>query len=174
MQNDAGESHYIANNWPETLGDSPDIRAYGSSDDWPHFAWQPLIKSFISAYKGNGQFAPVDGASATGAMWYRTVLKTASCTKPSGWESALDSVNYAIVFNGDVSGKTIKVTSNGQVLSEVAAKPGLNYAAVEGMRLGGQKVEIVKNGQVISTAVSTADVDNNSGCYFNYKVVGFN
>ena len=107
-------------------------------------------------------------------MWYRTVLKNASCNKPSAWESALDSVNYAIVFNGDVSGKKIRVTSNGQILSEVDARPGLNYAAVEGMRLGKQKVEVVKNGAVILTAASTADVDNNSDCYFNYKVVGFN
>ncbi|OAR01560.1 hypothetical protein LLEC1_04683 [Akanthomyces lecanii] len=171
--NDAGESHYIGNNWPETLGGNPEILAYSSNEVWPHTAWQPLIQSFITAYKGNGRFAPVNGASASGAMWYRTVLTTASCNKPSAWQSARDSVNYAIVFGDDVSNTKIRVTTNGYVLSEVAAEPGLNYAAVDGMRLGAQKVEVVKNGVVTLKATSTANVDNNSDCYFNYKVVGF-
>ncbi len=106
-------------------------------------------------------------------MWYRTVLTTANCNKPSAWQSARDSVNYAIIFGDDVSNTKIRVTTNGHVLSEVAAKPGLNYAAVDGMRLGAQKVEVVKNGAVTLKATSTANVDNNSDCYFNYKVVGF-
>ncbi|KUM55726.1 hypothetical protein ACN42_g11512 [Penicillium freii] len=47
--NDAGESHYIGNVWND--GYDPAILAYANNDEWPHYAWQPLVTSFINAYK---------------------------------------------------------------------------------------------------------------------------
>ena len=136
------------------------------------------MTSFITAFKNGGSastMAPAPGTSGPiGAMWYRPVLKSCPGDKPQNWESALDSVNYAVVMPAGSSG-TIRVTSNGQVLSQDPVVPGLNYAAVESMQLGAQSVELLDpNGSVVMIANSQYDVQNeyNGTCNFNYYVVG--
>ncbi|KND86300.1 Mutanase [Tolypocladium ophioglossoides CBS 100239] len=170
--NDAGESHYIGNNWKEGLTD--DVWAYSNPTDWAHHAWQPLINSFTSAFKGNGSMVPPGGSRAVGAMWYRPVLKSASCQKPDNWQSALDAVNYAVIVAKNVTSPRIRVTTgNGKVLSDTPAKVGLNYAAVLGVQSGPQKVELLSGNVTMMTATSIADITaDSSDCVFNYKVVG--
>ncbi|CAH0019622.1 unnamed protein product [Clonostachys rhizophaga] len=172
--NDAGESHYIGNNWPEGL--TEEILAYSNTDVWPHYDWQPLIASFISAYKAGRDasgMTPPAGSEAVGAMWYRPILKDASCQKPDNWQSAIDAVNYGIVVGADASGLTIRVTSGGEVIRETTAQPGLNYGSATGVKPGKQSVELVKDGNSILTAVSSVDVvETNQDCFFNFHIVG--
>ncbi|KAF4459386.1 glucan endo- -alpha-glucosidase agn1 [Fusarium albosuccineum] len=172
--NDAGESHYIGNNWAEGL--SKEILDYSDTDHWPHFGWQPLIASFIAAYKDGkdaASMAPPNGVQAVGALWYRPIFKTASCQKPGNWQSAIDAVNYAIVIGSDASDLQIRVTSGGQVIGESPAHAGLNYASVPGIRAGPQKVEVVRGSSVVMTAASVVDVaETNADCFFNFHVVG--
>lgn len=117
--NDAGESHYIGSLHAE--GIPPEQLAYANSTDWPHEAWQPVISSFIAAYKSGGSsslMAPPAGSAAVGAMWYRSILKDAVCAndplrRPTGWQAAQDAVNYAIVLPADASGLSIRISSDG-------------------------------------------------------------
>lgn len=116
---------------------------------------------------------PPGGSEAVGAMWYRPILKDASCQKPDNWQSAIDAVNYGIVVGADASGLSIRVTSGGEVIRETAAQPGLNYGSATGVKVGKQSVELVKDGNSILTAVSSVDVvETNQDCFFNFHVVG--
>lgn len=107
-----------------------------------------------------------------GALWYRGMLKTCSENPPDNVESAVDSVNYAIVLPSSSEGMSIRVSSGGNALSETPAQPGLNYAAVEGMATGEQKVELLdSSGSVTLSATSSKDVTNDDHCNFNFNVV---
>lgn len=174
-QNDAGESHYIGNNWPEGLTD--EILAYSNNEEWPHDGWQPLIESFIRAYKAGddaGSMTPPSGSEAAGAMWYRPIPKDAPCNKPGNWQSALDVVNYAVVISPEIAGSvSIRITSGGEVIRETAGIPGLNYGSAAGLNLGSQLIELVRDGAVIMSGASVKDiVGDDPACIFNYQVVG--
>ena len=117
------------------------------------------------------------GSQAVGAMWYRTILKDATCAndqpKPTGWQAAQDAVNYAVVLPSGGGGMSIRTTSGGNVLQTVAGQGGLNYGSVGGMATGAQKVEMVDgSGNVVLSAESVKDVtaDTDGICNFNYQV----
>ncbi|KAI1157890.1 glycoside hydrolase family 71 protein [Nemania serpens] len=178
--NDAGESHYIGNIWNESLGGAPDILAYANTATFPHAAWQPLITSFIAAFKARVSSAQMKppAAKPIGAMWYRPNLK--SCANvgggpPANAASALDAVNYAVVMPQGTTGATIVVTSGSQTFGAVPLVAGLNYGSVIGMLTGAQSARVVVNGQTSVQARSLVDVQANPAtCNFNYFVVGFN
>lgn len=132
--NDAGESHYIGPLHSE--GIPPEQLAYSNETSWPHKGWQPVISSFIAAYKAGAtsasEMVPPTGSTAVGAMWYRSILKDAVCAndplgKPSGWEAGEDAVNYAVVLPAGTSGSSIRTSSDGKQLQTVGAVGGLNY-----------------------------------------------
>lgn len=176
MQNDSGESHYIGNVWPE----GSDF-AYASPS---HAGWQPLITSFIAAYKAGGDAStmiPPSGSEGIGAMWYHPYLKTATCASdplgpPGGVGAAQDAVNFAVVLPAGSSGMSIRVTSGGVVLQTIPVSAGLNYDSVPNIQLGAQLIELVdSSGSVILTASGTVDVaadETDGDCSFNYEVVG--
>ncbi|KAK2755570.1 hypothetical protein FQN54_006510 [Arachnomyces sp. PD_36] len=172
--NDGGESHYISNLWEEAYTTVPEILEYANTDEWPHDGWQPLISSFITAFKagkGADEMEP-PGDEPIGAMWYRGMLKTCSENPPGNVESAIDSVNYAIVLPPASEGMSIRVSSGGNTLGETPAQPGLNYAAVAGMTTGEQKVELLdSSGSATLSATSGKDVTNDDHCNFNFNVV---
>ncbi|KAJ5570229.1 uncharacterized protein N7459_009659 [Penicillium hispanicum] len=173
--NDGGESHYIGNLWEEGYTSSPEILEYANTQDWPHYDWQPLVTSFIKAFKagkGAGQMSP-PSSDPIGAMWYRGMLKSCSQNVPKNTEAALDTVNYAIVVPSSSQGMKVRVSSGNTTLSVTSAKPGLNYAAVDGMVVGQQKVELLSSsGAVVMSATSRSDVTNSDKCNFNFNVVG--
>jgi glucan endo-1,3-alpha-glucosidase len=82
------------------------------------------------------------------------------------------TMNYAIVVPAASTGLRIRVSSGGNVLSTVDARPGLNYAAVPGMVVGAQKVEVLSENETVLCATSTLDVTDASKCNFNFNVVG--
>ncbi|KAL1649606.1 hypothetical protein SLS58_001663 [Diplodia intermedia] len=177
--NDAGESHYIGNVWPESISTSDATQKY--VDKFDHSGWQDIISPFIAAYKNNAKTAadivPANG-NFTGAMWYRPLLKDASCSgdylgKPVGWENAQDTVNFAIMLPADTEGVKINVYSNDQLLKSFDGKAGLNAQAVLGMTTGKQRVELVgADGSVIGAGLSQEDVAADADfCNFNYHVV---
>ncbi|KAF9883043.1 hypothetical protein FE257_004297 [Aspergillus nanangensis] len=171
--NDGGESHYIGNLWEEGYDTAPEILEYANMADWPHDAWQPLITSFIAAYRDGktaDQMAPPSG-DPIGAMWYRGMLKSCSDNPPNNADSAIDTVNYAIVIPADSTGLKIQVSSGGTVLTTADAHAGLNYAAVPGMVVGPQKVELLNGDGTVLTANSVLDVTAASKCNFNFNVV---
>ncbi|KAI0912838.1 glycoside hydrolase family 71 protein [Ustulina deusta] len=180
--NDAGESHYIGPSWPETV--TEEILQYGDTDANPHTGWQPLISSFIEAFKGGASdtssMVPSNGASFAGAMWYRGVLK--SCVNnggdgtPRGNGGARDTVVYAIVLPVGSQGFRVRVSSGGQVLATQSVTSGLSYNSIEGLKTGAQLLELLDgSGNVVAKASSKIDVSDqptNGFCNFNYYVAG--
>ncbi|KAI0198279.1 glycoside hydrolase [Astrocystis sublimbata] len=180
--NDAGESHYIGQSWPETVGD--DILQYGDTDENPHDAWQPLITSFISAFKAGASdtsaMKPANGASFAGAVWYRGVVK--SCLNnggdgsPRGNGAARDTVVYAVVLPDDAQGFQARVTSGGEVIATQPLVAGLNYNSIEGLKTGAQLLELLDgDGNVVAMAAGKKDVEDQPSdgfCNFNYYVAG--
>lgn len=179
--NDAGESHYIGNLWPEGIPASQ--LAYGNSGTYTHVGWQPLVQSFISAYKAGvsaASMVPPAGKQAVGAMWYRGIMTSASCAsdpqgKPPGWQAARDAVNYAIVLPASASGMKVRLSSGGKTLTTVSAVPGLNYGSIPYMTVGAQKIELLNSaGVTVMNASSVVDVAAQSTgvCNYNYLVAG--
>ncbi|KAI1205573.1 glycoside hydrolase [Annulohypoxylon truncatum] len=173
--NDAGESHYIGPCWADGL--TAEILQYGNSDTIPHGGWQPLIASFIDAFKAGAtsvdSMTPRSGNFA-GTMWYRGILTTCNGYALRGSGAAVDAVNYAVVLPKGSSGIGIRVTSGGQVLATQAVSAGLNYNSIVGLKTGAQKNELVDgSGQVVASASSKVDVSDSPTdgfCNHNYYV----
>ncbi|GAP84347.2 putative glucan endo- -alpha-glucosidase agn1 protein [Rosellinia necatrix] len=180
--NDAGESHYIGPSWPETV--TPEILQYGDTDENSHTGWQPLISSFINAFKGGASdtsaMVPANGASFAGALWHRGVLK--SCLNnggdgtPRGSGGARDTAVYAVVLPAGSQNFKVRVSSGGQVLATQSVAAGLSYNSIEGLRTGAQVLELLNgDGNVVAKATSKTDVSDqpkNGFCNFNYYVAG--
>ncbi|KAI0169889.1 glycoside hydrolase family 71 protein [Hypoxylon sp. FL1284] len=175
--NDAGESHYVGPCWAEGLTD--EILQYGNSDTMPHSGWQPLLRSFVDAFKAGSDassMTPRDGKFA-GAMWYRGVLTSCGGDKPRGAGAARDAVNYAVVLPDGSTDFKVRVSSGGSVLAtQPVAGPGLSYNSVPGLRAGPQKIELLDaQGNVVASADGKQDVgtDPTDGfCNYNYYVSG--
>lgn len=120
--NDGPESHNIGNLWPEQNSDAQPAYYMESHD-----AWQPLITSFINAWKDDGfvsSMAPPSGTEGAGTMWYRSLPMDAKCSlddgvingsmsklfweKPFGFDSGGDTVNWAIVIPSQNAWRLIK------------------------------------------------------------------
>ena len=123
--------------------------------------------------------APPSGATAVGAMWYKTILQSATCsgaTQPDGWSTGTDSLTWAIVLPSGSSGMTVRLTSNGAVISTVNVNPGLNFGSPTGVQAGAQMLELLNPaGSVVMTA--TGGLCVSSGCpdgmyNMNYQVIG--
>ena len=181
--NDAGESHYMGNVWPNSIGGSP-CHAY--IDDFPHAAWQILYRSFIRAFKAGAQHVremrPVHG-TFEGVFWYHPQLAGVSCadklSAPSGREFVEDVVNVAIVV-GDECEDTWATVFSGPDAEQIAScrlKPGLNAFKAPGMRVGEQRVEIHRQrgetSACLATGIGNVKVSAEPEVWnFNYAVVG--
>lgn len=187
--NDGPESHYIGNLWLEQNNDTQPL-LYANSDS-PHTAWQPLIMSFIAAFKASrppSLMVPPNGATAVGAMWYNSILSTSVCeneayggyyAKPKGFETIKDELNFAVVLQAGLTGVTMRATSNGRVLSQILeVNPGgMTYGSFNGISAGFQKMELVaSDGSVLMTAAGGRCISNECpDCIYNLNpvVVGF-
>jgi len=184
MENDGPESHYIGNLWLEQNNDTQPLK-YANSQ-WSHTGWQPLITSFIGALKAGlsaSEMIPPPGKIAVGAIWYKTILSTSNCPnegsnkyteKPEGWETASDSLNWAVVLPNDPRGMQIRTITNGR-MDYIPGRPGLNYGTVP-IEAGFQRLELLDQaGNVLLAASGGRCVS--SGCpdciyNMNYQVVG--
>ncbi|KAJ5639586.1 uncharacterized protein N7484_007448 [Penicillium longicatenatum] len=174
--NDAGESHYVGDFWQEQIAGS-NIGDY--ADGFDHKGWLQIITPFIKAYKAGAtstsQISPPN-TSPVGALWYRTVLTSASCSSSiSNYRSALDTMNFAVILPS--AGYTINVYSNGKMIGTFAGQKGLNYNSVIGLAVGsGQMIEVLDNSNaVVASATGTKSVlaqSSNAICNWNYEVVG--
>lgn len=174
-QNDGCESHDVGNLWTGSYDTAQDILAYANDAQWPHKAWQPLITSFISAFKDGKSAGEMTSPSGDpiGSLWYRGMLKDACTNAPQNVQSAVDTVNCAVVLPSGVGMKP-RVSIDGNVLTTVDATPGLNYAAVPGLAMGTPKLEVLSSdGSVGWAAVGNRAVDDGTvECNFNLNVAG--
>jgi glucan endo-1,3-alpha-glucosidase len=177
--NDAGESHYVGNFWPEQIAGTNEG---DYADGYDHTGWQQVIKPFITAYKNGatdvGQIESESGAPE-GAMWYRTLLTSASCASTiTNYEQAEDAVNFAVILPAADAAYTIEVYSNDALIGSFSGVEGLNYESVPGLQAGaGQSIRVLDaGGNVVAAANGTKDVLDESAdasmCNWNYEVVG--
>jgi glucan endo-1,3-alpha-glucosidase len=189
--NDGPEGHNIGNLWPEQNTDSQP--ALYMRD---HSAWQPLIHSFITAWKqgaGVGSMVPPSGGIGAGAMWYRSLPADAHCInddgivdsaqqffqRPYGWDSISNNINWAIVVPGSVAGSLLKVYSNGQLMHTSTVTTGFNYGSIVGRNPGTQYIQLVNTaGSVLMTASGGECVFPPGQCLgliynMNYNVMPF-
>lgn len=163
---------------------TPEILQYGDTDENPHTGWQPLISSFIDAFKAGASdtsaMVPTNGGSFAGALWHRGVVK--SCLNnggdgtPRGSGGASDTVVYAVVLPANSQGFQVRVTSGGDVIATQSVSAGLSYNSIQGLKTGAQLLELLDgSGNVVAKANSKKDVSDqptNGFCNFNYYVAG--
>jgi glucan endo-1,3-alpha-glucosidase len=174
--NDAGESHYVGDFWPEQIAGST-IGDYANGFD--HKGWLEVITPFIKAYKvGATSISDIatPSGSPVGAFWYRTLLTSASCSSSiANYQSARDTVNFAVILPS--TGYTIELYSNNNLIGSFAGQKGLNYNSVLGLAAGGgQMIQIVDGANnVVASATGTKNVltqSPNATSNWNYEVVG--
>lgn len=164
MQNDGPESHYIGTLWTEANTD-PQPEIYATELHASHVGWQPLIASFNTAFKAGvlaTGMTPPGGASAVGAIWYKTILQSAVCSnegsnlytqKPNGFNQGTDSLSWAIVLPPSTAGWSAVAYSDNAQIGQWSLSGGLNYGAGSGLRAGLQRLEIRDaSGKVIKVA----------------------
>ncbi|KAJ1331844.1 glucan endo-1,3-alpha-glucosidase [Microdochium nivale] len=181
--NDAGESHYVGPLHPEGL--PGDILAYANQEEHPHDGWAPVLQSFTAAWKSGAASAaemrpPSGRGPVAGSMWHREFLTSSVCAgtdgKPGGAGAAVDSVNWAVVLDGEAEGEYfVQVWSGGEMIARDLLMPGLNYKAVGGVKLGEQVVEVVDAAgqKVIRGGESTKGISADpagSVCTYNVQV----
>lgn len=165
--NDGPEGHYIGNLWLEQNNDTAPMR-YANQIQFPHHPWQALLTSFLVTYKNGGKaidMAPVDGSSlAVGAIWYKTILTSSTCpgapnanlynaTRPDGFDTATDTLSYAVVISPEAPSYTLRAISNGKITIISNLHQGLNYGSVD-VQAGYQRMELVDSGNNIVLAAT--------------------
>jgi glucan endo-1,3-alpha-glucosidase len=177
--NDGGESSYIGNVWPETIGAA--CLAY--TDNFDHSGWQALLTPFIIAYKTGAEdvsaVVPLNGAEAAGVFWYRSILTTATCAsdpigKPNNWSSAEDVVNVAVLLSPTAVDAKINVYSGGTLIGSRTGVKGLNAWSISGLRVGSVSVVVMpETGSTpLLSGIGSLNVAADAAvCNYNYQVM---
>lgn len=178
--NDAGESSYIGNIWPDAIVGSA-CHAY--TDNFDHSGWQVLLTPFIAAYKAGARdtsaVVPLNGAKAAGVFWYRTILTTATCAsdpigKPSNWSSAEDVVNVAVLLSSTAVGAKVNVYSGGVLIGSRTGTKGLNAWSIPCLKIGSVSVEVMLNdgsAALVSGNGKMSVAADAAVCNYNYQVM---
>jgi glucan endo-1,3-alpha-glucosidase len=148
---------------------------YATQEKAPHNGLRPLFTSFIHAYKSS--LTSDDMVPATdvpeGAIWYKTLLSTSSCTassdfysgKPAGWDAAADQLNYAILVPYGGSGTVIGCNGALQPL-----QAGLNFGSFA-VGTGKQSLKVL-DGNGVAVAYADGKYCVSSACpegFYNYN-----
>ncbi|RAK77969.1 uncharacterized protein BO72DRAFT_376165 [Aspergillus fijiensis CBS 313.89] len=193
--NDGPEGHYIGNLWPEQNTDAaPNNYA---NDIWPHYALQPIIQSFATAFRasaGPADMRPQNGKDAVGAIWYHTLAFDDTCPfegigeytfwdKPAGYETFSLTTHWAVVLDDSVGGYApsdleliITTAADDQVVvTDLSA--GLNFAQGPNIN-GGYSVSMIlapKSGTTVLYSASGGKCPASScaeGFYnLNYQIL---
>lgn len=186
--NDGPEAHYIGNLWVEQNNDSQPW-AYANQELWPHQGWQPLVSSFIDAFKNNilpGAMEPQSDEVAVGAAWYHTIQPyTVICPydgaglyydKPSGFSNGSNSLYYMVVADtGIASGWKIHITT-GTTTKTVSLNGGINFGYSDGdVAVGAQLIQVTDASGAVKYS-ATGGMCVSSGCpnliyNMNYQVL---
>jgi glucan endo-1,3-alpha-glucosidase len=178
--NDAGESHYMGNSWPEPI-DGTNIGAY--TTDYPHTAYKEILPAFIKAYKAGATTTdtmyPTNSADAQGAFWHHTLLTTSDCSadsigEPQGLDTVEDKVTVVVLVASGKTNLSVDISVAGASVGTQALVPGYNQYSVDGLKVGSVSVTVtddsgatVVSGTGTLPVVATADI-----CNYNFQVVG--
>jgi len=177
--NDAGESHYMGNSWPEPIEGTP-IPGYTS--DYDHTAYSQILPSFLTAWKSGAtdtsSMYPTNGAEVQGTFWHHTLLAAGTCPDdslgpPQGVDTVEDKVTAVILVAKGNTGFTAVITSGSTQLGTQGLTEGYNGFSFEGLTTGTVVVSVkdstgntVVQGTGPIAVVSTAEL-----CNYNFQVV---
>jgi glucan endo-1,3-alpha-glucosidase len=179
--NDAGESHYMGNSWPEPITGTG-IEAY--TQDYDHTGFQQVIPAFIQAYKSGATMTntmyPTNGKNAQGVFWHHTLLVAGDCSsdslgEPQGVSTAEDKVTVVVLVASGITTYSVSITSGGTSLGSSALVPGYNQYSVKELTTGTVVVTVTdtsSNSKVVSGTGPLPVVDSADLCNFNFQVVG--
>ncbi|KAL1980826.1 hypothetical protein VTN96DRAFT_3521 [Rasamsonia emersonii] len=178
--NDAGESHYMGNSWPEPIAGT-NIPAY--TENYDHTAYQQVLPAFIKAYKSGATTTdtmyPTNGKSAQGVFWHHTLLAAADCSAdslgdPSGIDTAQDFVTAAVLVGPGIESYNISIWSGNTFLGSQSLSPGFNGLHVSGLTVGTVVVNVTdtSTGSVVISGTGPIPVTDSSDlCNYNFQVV---
>ncbi|ESZ99053.1 glycoside hydrolase family 71 protein [Sclerotinia borealis F-4128] len=182
--NDAGESHYMGNSWPESLVSNSTPEAL-SSLDYDHTAYAQILKSFIKVWKSGAKstdtMVPTNGKDVQGTFWHHTLLKGGDCGgdklglgKPDGIEGVEDSVTAVVLVAEGVEGLVGRISVGGKVWGEKTLSEGFNTLVVGNITTGSVSMSVVdKAGLVVVGGKGPMDVVSKADlCNYNFQVVG--
>jgi glucan endo-1,3-alpha-glucosidase len=178
--NDAGESHYMGNLWPEPLTTSPSIRAYVEGYD--HTGYQQILPAFIQAWKRGDTTAagmvPTNDKSIQGAFWHHTLTVDAECSdtlgKPHDIENAEDAVSGVVLVAKGNAGLVAVVKNGDKELGKTNLVEGYNKFKVRGLGAGKVQVEVWDGETMVGGGYGPLEVATSSNlCNYNFQVVGF-
>lgn len=179
--NDAGESHYMGNLWPEPMTNADAIKKYVTGYD--HKGYWQLLPAFIKAFKAGDKttanMVPTNGKSVQGAFWHHTLTSGASCSAdpvkkaPEIAASVEDAVTGAILVAKGKSGFQAVVKNGDKELGKVALKEGYNKFKVTGVGAGKVQVEVWDGSTMVAGGYGPKEVKtSDSVCNYNFQVVG--
>lgn len=102
--NDAGESHYMGNSWPEPIEGTPIL---GYTSNYDHTGYYQILPSFLKAWKSGATdtstMYPTNGAQVQGTYWHHTLLAGGTCPEdplgpPQGVDTIENRVTVSIMF----------------------------------------------------------------------------
>ncbi|KPM35510.1 hypothetical protein AK830_g11060 [Neonectria ditissima] len=177
--NDAGESHYVGNIWPEAM-DGDAIPAY--TDGYNHTGYWEVLPSFIKAWKRGDTstegMVPTNGAAAQGVFWHHTLLTTSDCSsdglgKPAGIENINNVVTGVVLVAEGQTGLTVSVLSGSTQLGTKDLVAGFNRFRFTNMTTGTINVQVLNGNNVVVEGSGPLQVlGSSSVCNYNYQVVG--
>ncbi|KAF2801743.1 uncharacterized protein BDZ99DRAFT_528212 [Mytilinidion resinicola] len=159
--NDGPESHYFGTLWPEQNTDyAPSIYAFDLG--WSQNARQPVLASFIKAFKHDGttkrDMVPhpnfqIRGSSRRdlpedmhGVLMYKSIMLKTKCppfaTPPEGYDSAHDFLNFTLTIPAGSTGWKIK---GGSPAQSFPLQGCLNHGVFTFTEAGHQIVQVYDN-----------------------------
>ncbi|EDO03303.1 hypothetical protein SS1G_05784 [Sclerotinia sclerotiorum 1980 UF-70] len=182
--NDAGESHYMGNSWPEPLVSNSTPEAL-SSIAYDHRGYWQILQSFISVWKSGARstmsMVPMNGKDAQGTFWHHTLLKGGDCAgdtlglgKPVGMDGVEDSVTAVVLVARGVRGLRGSIRVGGKVLGTKDLSAGFNTMVVNNISTGSVEMSVLDaGGVVVVSGKGPLDVvDKADLCNYNFQVVG--
>jgi glucan endo-1,3-alpha-glucosidase len=177
--NDAGESHYMGNLWPEPLNE----RTKALTDSYPHRAYGEVLKSFVQAWKkgekSTANMFPTNGKSVQGVFWHHALTIDATCpgdavNKSSNiMEIAEDAVTGIVLVASGKNGLVAVVNVGGKELGKMDLVPGFNRFKFTGMGTGKVDVQVWEGDLMVVGGYGALEVQRQAAiCNYNFQVVG--
>jgi hypothetical protein len=180
--NDAGESHYMGNVWPEPMTDAKAIQAQVNGYD--HTGYQQILGAFIKAWKNKDTttagMVPTNGKAIQGTFWHHTLTVGADCgndnlDKPKDIEkNAEDAVSGVVLVAKGKTGLVAVVNNGDKELGKITLVEGYNKFKFTGLGAGKVQLEVWDGSTLVGGGYGPKPVATSSDlCNYNFQVVGF-
>ncbi|KAI8942648.1 hypothetical protein NX059_000701 [Plenodomus lindquistii] len=181
--NDAGESHYMGDIWPEPMSQSTMVKALANGYD--HTGYKEVLRAFILAYKcgdkTTANMFPTNDKMIQGTFWHHTLTKSATCKpfdklikSPDVTKNVEDVISGIVLVEKDKTGLVAVVKTGTTELPHVNFVPGFNKFKLAGMTPGKVQIEVWDVITMVGGGYAPLPVTTSGPlCKYNFQVVGF-